>query len=74
MIKLLAALATVAAAGSAYANAYADLEKCETLRPRICGQKGAPTCAEVQEKIDACKAKVREDEVRRINNKDKDKK
>lgn len=52
---------------SASARAYEDLQKCEELRPKICGQNGAPSCADVQKKIDACKEKVREAEVKRIN-------
>jgi len=43
------------------------MQKCDDLRPKICGQKGAPSCKEVQDQINACKERVREAEVKRIN-------
>jgi hypothetical protein len=44
----------------AHANFAKELEKCNDLRPRACGQPGTPSCKSVQESIDACKADVRE--------------
>lgn len=51
------------------ANPAVDLQKCEDLRPRACGQPGTPSCKSVQEQIDACKQRVREEAGRNTNKK-----
>lgn len=73
MRATLLAIPLLLATNASSSRPYEDLLKCEELRPKICGMKGAPTCQEVQRNVESCKARIREAEVRRINDEGKKK-